>query len=330
MPIQFIRQHCLNCALTQYDPQKKKCDETRPRCSRCAERDQDCSYEPVRPRQRKKRESLISQALDSASSTQRRPTLGSEYDDDGDENAEIANIRSGQYRYRDEEAIEDGPQSLGGHLDASWPSASDHLLHSPLDLPYDFSQPQKQQDDVDEEIIRTDNVPQLAVTRAHRHYPDLAMISPAPLGSPHLEFVLPAFSEFSDCANRRSLVDHFANVLSHLIVLRETESGNPFQQLVLPLCYSSTTVQNAIYALSSAHLEHRSPGRNDGKSVYFHNQAIQGLARLIEMGAKADREELLAAIMLLVYFEVVCLAAGSEPLVFPLICPALARAARPL
>lgn len=205
----------------------------------------------------------------------------------------------------------DEMENLTSPLDPQWgpPSAATDVttLVSPFDMPFDLSLHDHHDEadvEVDEEIVRTSPIPQQAVTRAHR-YPDLAMISPAPAGSPHLEFVMPAFSEFSDCANRRALVDHFANVLSHLIVLRETESGNPFQQLVLPLCYSSTTVQNAIYALSSAHLEHRGSHRGEERSLYFHNQAIQGLARLIEMGAKADREELLAAIMLLVYYEVV-------------------------
>jgi hypothetical protein len=56
--------------------------------------------------------------------------------------------------------------------------------------------------------------------------------------------------------------------------------------------------------LASAHLEYRGV-ENDEKSVYFHNKAIQGLARLIQKGAGANRNELLAAIMLLVYYEVV-------------------------
>lgn len=212
---------------------------------------------------------------------------------------------------------EPGFNSLQSPLDSTWevPAIDDSLM-SPLDLSFNPTSnaghrggddiDDVEDDDAEEEIVRADPVHQMAVTRI-RHQPDLAMISPAPLPSPHIEFVSPAFSEFSDCANRRSLVDHFANVLSHLIVLRESESGNPFQHLVLPLCYSSTTVQNAIYALSSAHLEHRSSRKSEEKSLYFHNQAIQGLARLIEMGPAADREELLAAIMLLVYFEVVSL-----------------------
>ncbi|KAI1110953.1 fungal-specific transcription factor domain-containing protein [Nemania sp. NC0429] len=132
--------------------------------------------------------------------------------------------------------------------------------------------------------------------------PELAMIAPCPVPSPSLEFCLPAFSEFSSRPNRRALVDHFCNVLSHLIVFRE-ESGNPFQQLVLPLSHNSSPVMNAIYALASAHLEYRGV-QGPEKSVYFHNQAIQGLARVIENQGKFNKNELLAAIMLLVYYEV--------------------------
>jgi len=133
--------------------------------------------------------------------------------------------------------------------------------------------------------------------------PDLAMIAPCPIGSPLLEFCAPAFSEFSDRPNRRALVDHFCNVLSHLLVFRE-ESGNPFQQLVLPLTRESSPVMNAIYALASAHMEYRGVEHKE-KSLVFHNRAIQGLARLIEQNGKAKKNEILAAIMLLVYYEVV-------------------------
>lgn len=145
--------------------------------------------------------------------------------------------------------------------------------------------------------------PSRAVVRRTSRGPDLAMIAPCPLGSPTLDFCIPAFSEFSDRTNRRALVDHFCNVLSHLIVFRE-ECGNPFQQLVLPLTQNSSPVMNAIYALASAHLEYRGV-KNGEKSLYFHNQAIQGLATLIENDGKVNRNELLAAIMLLVYYEVV-------------------------
>lgn len=141
------------------------------------------------------------------------------------------------------------------------------------------------------------------VSRPTSYYPDLAMIAPCPVTSPLFEFHSPAFSEFTDRPNRRALVDHFCNILSHLIVFRE-ESGNPFQQLVLPLTRQSSPVLNAIFALASAHLEYRGV-QNDEHSLFFHNQAIQGLGRLIEQSAKSNRNEILATIMLLIYYEVV-------------------------
>lgn len=148
-------------------------------------------------------------------------------------------------------------------------------------------------------------------------------------GSPAVDASLlhAAFGEFSDRRGRRGLVDHFCNVLSHLIVFRE-ETGNPFQQLVLPLAARSEPVLNAVYALSCAHLEYRGCTAADDdaaapeRSLLFHNRAIQGLARLIDQGHELrhhqqhvdaggaatsgfSRNELLAAIMLLVYYEVV-------------------------
>jgi hypothetical protein len=98
-------------------------------------------------------------------------------------------------------------------------------------------------------------------------------------------------------------VDHFCNVLSHLIVFKE-DTGNPFRQLVLPLSHACSPVMNAIFALSSAHLEYKGI-ENEEKSLDFHNKALQGLAQLIEQNDPANREEVLGAIMLLVYYEVV-------------------------
>ena len=152
------------------------------------------------------------------------------------------------------------------------------------------------------ELVRRDSS-NSALTQARSLPPDLAMIAPSPVVSPILEFRMPAYSEFSNQSNRRALVDHFCNVLSHLIVFRE-ESGNPFQQLVLPLAHQSSPVLNAVYALASAHMEYRGldPGE---KSLVFHNRAIQDLARLIRNEDGVNKNELLAAIMLLVYYEVV-------------------------
>ncbi|KAF9874567.1 hypothetical protein CkaCkLH20_08130 [Colletotrichum karsti] len=294
---------------------KKKCDETRPQCARCAERGQECAYEPVRPRQRKKRDSIAGLGSDTASQTSASAIIRrysapdvtlrrwkEEALDDEDEGVEEAIV----------EEPEDITDSLGPAFDIkrmfgvhNHTNKEDAPLISPIDaVSFNLSL-----EDADEEIVRRGSVvqdsgpapPHLAVTLAQR---DLSMIAPVSVASPRLEFLLPMFSEFSDRPNRRALVDHFANVMSHLIVLRETEAGNPFQQLVLPLCHSSSTVKNAIYALASAHLENRGCGHTEEKAVYFHNQAIQGLARLIELGGEANKNELLATIMLLVYYEV--------------------------
>jgi len=156
-----------------------------------------------------------------------------------------------------------------------------------------------------EEIVRSEPIPtptSTTVVRSRSQYPDLAMIAPSPVASPLLEFCAPVFEEFTDRTNRRGLVDHFCNVLSHLIVFKE-DNGNPFRQLVLPLSHASSPVMNAIFALSSAHLEYRGI-ENGEKSLDFHNKALQGLASLIEQNDMSKREEVLGAIMLLVYYEV--------------------------
>lgn len=116
--------------------------------------------------------------------------------------------------------------------------------------------------------------------------------------------------EFTEKRNRRVLIDHFCNVLSHLIVFKE-DTGNPFRQLVLPLSHASSPVMNAIFALSSAHLEYRGI-ENEEKSLDFHNRALQGLAQLIDQNDPTHKEEILGAIMLLVYYEVVSLPLTRE------------------
>lgn len=109
------------------------------------------------------------------------------------------------------------------------------------------------------------------------------------------------------------MVDHFCNVLSHLIVFKE-DTGNPFRQLVLPLSHGCSPVMNAIFALSSAHLEYGGI-ETEEKSLTFHNRALQGLAQLIEKNDQSHREEVLGAIMLLVYYEVVRLFCQFLPIV---------------
>ncbi|KAI1337307.1 fungal-specific transcription factor domain-containing protein [Xylariaceae sp. FL0016] len=287
VPKRRSRAGCIYCK-----EKKKKCDENRPQCSRCAERGLDCAYEAVKPRQRKKKDPNA-----------KFTSYDSPPHDDDDVIVE-------EFQWPDE--VITGAfygsnllSPVNSQVDTAsllnvFTTESDYVL-SPTS-PGTFDHGTGSDANRNRDLVRRASAPGITYP-ARSLQPDLAMIAPCPVGSPTLEFCIPAFSEFSDRPNRRALVDHFCNTLSHLIVFRE-ESGNPFQQLVLPLSHKSTPVMNAIYALASAHLEYRGV-KNSEKSIHFHNQAIQGLARLIENGGKVhNKNELLAAIMLLVYYEV--------------------------
>ena len=143
-------------------------------------------------------------------------------------------------------------------------------------------------------------------------YPDptSAFLSPQSAGSPY-DFTpsvhaqspgLPPYSEYTSRESRRGLLDHFCNVLSHLIVFKE-DSGNPFRQLVLPMARKSPPLLNAIYAISSAHLEHRGL-QVEERALDLHSKALQGLAGLIAHKDDGNRDEVLAVIILLLYYEV--------------------------
>ncbi|CZT40834.1 uncharacterized protein RSE6_00498 [Rhynchosporium secalis] len=271
-PKRRSRAGCIHCK-----EKKKKCNENRPRCDRCEERGLECEYEAVKPRKRR-RTSLAGSALSHDNDCNERwpgrfanGDIYSEREVDRDAISKWENVSAYQYQGSDGSVESDAP--CGEHV---------------------------------EEIVRKDPVPNIpasaAVVRSKSQYPDLAMIAPSPVASPLLEFCAPVFEEFTDRTNRRVLVDHFCNVLSHLIVFKE-DNGNPFRQLVLPLSHASPPVMNAIFALSSAHLEYRGI-QNEEKSLDFHSRALQGLASLIEKNDISNREEVLGAIMLLVYYEV--------------------------
>ncbi|KAG6040597.1 hypothetical protein E4U41_007791 [Claviceps citrina] len=243
--------------------QKKKCDESRPSCTRCREYGQDCHYGPVRPRQRRKVELV---------------------------------------RYRGS-SLEKTHEMLDSCLGMPPSYADATAQHSDLTLSrfdtinscVDWDTPQSSFANVDDcqylGDIPTD--------------PFLTIVGPAGTVSPVLELRVPSFEDFSRDVDERFLMDYFCNTLSHLIVLRE-EQGNPFQQLVLPLAYNSQAVKGAILALASAHLAAKRGHRleNDEKSIQFHNEAIRNLAKLIEKGHSVNKNELLATIMLTVYYEV--------------------------
>ncbi|KAI1258530.1 hypothetical protein F5Y18DRAFT_344986 [Xylariaceae sp. FL1019] len=265
IPKRRSRAGCAYCK-----EKKKKCDEKRPHCARCVERGVACTYEAVQPRQRRKRNSQSSFSPES-------PLDRISLKDD--------------YQFASGSAIVS--------LDDDYPSHNDPFSPDEGSISHDENKDDDRQHSEPGRHESNSVVPQAPL---RSRPPELAMIAPRPTVCPTLEFSIPAFSEFSCRPNRRALVDHFCNVLSHLIVFRE-ESGNPFQQFVLPLSHHSSPVMYAIYALSSAHLEYRGV-QNTERSSYFHNQAIQELARAIEHQGKVNRNEVLAAIMLLVYYEV--------------------------
>lgn len=311
--------------------QKKKCDEQRPKCTRCAEHDVECAYEAVKPRQRRRRES-VSTFAGFRSAARRLSEVsqlshGSGYlvREDGVVFHSMARrLSEASHSSHDTDYVQEdgaGSHALSCYLDETVisPSVSTFDGFSVAGFsPIEFldSHQGKAADEPDapvQDIPSTVGTASTAVIpRSTRSlHPDLAMIAPYPVGSPLLDFHLPPFSEFSDQPNRRALVDHFCNILSHLIVFRE-ETGNPFQQLILPLTRGSSPVTNAIFALACAHLEYRGV-ENPEKSLYFHNRAIRGVAQLIEQNDKVNRNEILAAIMLLVYYECVslcCIAMG--------------------
>ncbi|KAL6864564.1 fungal-specific transcription factor domain-containing protein [Trichoderma novae-zelandiae] len=299
---------------------KKKCDEVRPICSRCQDHGQSCTYEPIKPRQRRRQESFDDSALGDISTailenhalsraSQRRLPL--EHwetplwcSDTGLDNSRVLDgsmhqpASPGEYN-----------QDLLNEIFTAW-AANTIEQDAGLDaVSFDLNAPNSPMkeggEDGNDDCNDADqliSVDEIAGSNTVSQPPSLAMIAPATISSPTIEVRIPAFAEFSEQTNRRALIAHFTNVLSHLIVLREDE-GNPFQRLVLPMSQKSPVVSNAIFALASAHLEHRGV-HNSERSVYFHSQAIHELAALIAKGCDANRNELLAAIILLVYYEV--------------------------
>ncbi|KAI0008977.1 hypothetical protein F4779DRAFT_641173 [Xylariaceae sp. FL0662B] len=269
---------------------KKKCDERRPQCARCTEKSLQCTYETVKPRQRKKRDPPSGLALHCQHEDEQILNVDQWREDIIEQTAD-----AGWFNLI--ETQDDDDPSL-----TRFSNTNDNVL-SPVSVSsVVYDRGVASDGGQTRDMVPWSDSSISVASQAQSLQPDLAMIAPCPVGSPMLEFRFPAFSEFSDRTNRRALIDHFCNVLSHLIVFRE-ESGNAFQQLVLPLSYQSLPVMNAIYALSSAHLEYRGV-ENTEKSLYFHNQAIQGLSRLIERDVKIHKVEILASIMLLVYYEV--------------------------
>ncbi|KAG8528876.1 uncharacterized protein KY384_006565 [Bacidia gigantensis] len=323
---------------------KKKCNEERPSCDRCLERGLRCEYEPVKPRKRRRtvsnpehmgmrppttnpgqhygfhdrlqalrQDSSSGSSILSASPTPPLPAIA--------ENWEVHSADS---------VFSDSASSCGSDLpDMNSPlppftsfdsmprtqPTLDEIKSLPMDPLDGFAR-----DPFDEDSHhhhREIYMHQPALSRSSS-YPDptSAFLSPQSTGSPydftstmHTPTVpsqspsLPAFAEYTRRESRRGLLDHFCNVLSHLIVFKE-DSGNPFRQLVLPMARQSPPLLNAIYAISSAHLEHRGL-QVEERALDLHSEALKGLAGLIAHKDEGNRDEVLAVIILLLYYEIV-------------------------
>ena len=120
--------------------------------------------------------------------------------------------------------------------------------------------------------------------------------------SPEFELNIPLFAEISQPYNRRTLLNHFTSELSTLMTF-SGEDGNPFRELVLPMCERSKPLLFAVLALSSAHLEFKGV-ENKEASINLHTQALHLLSEAL---ARQERgHALVTAIIMLIYYETVC------------------------
>lgn len=318
---------------------KKKCNEERPQCDRCLERGLRCEYEPVKPRKRRRtvsnpehmgirppttnpgphygfhdrlqalrQDSSSASSIISGSPTPPLPAIAENWEVHSADSVFSDSASScGSDHFGDLQSPLP-PFTALEHYSRSQPGLDEVKLHhmDPLDT--------FQKDHYEgEEILTSRDMyapPQPALTRSST-YPDptSAFLSPNSVGSPY-DFTpslqsqspsMPAYSDFTSQESRRGLLDHFCNVLSHLIVFKE-DTGNPFRQLVLPMARKSPPLLNAIYAISSAHLEHRGL-QVEERALDLHSKALQGLAGLIAHKDEGNRDEVLAVIILLVYYE---------------------------
>ncbi|KAL9096002.1 MAG: hypothetical protein Q9163_006465, partial [Psora crenata] len=312
---------------------KKKCNEERPACDRCLERGLCCEYEPVKPRKRRRtvsnpehmamrppttnpgqhfgfhdrlqalrQDSSSGSSILSGSPTPPLPAIA--------ENWEIHSADS---------VFSDSASSCGSEhfTDMNSPlppftsfesmARTQPTLEEIRQMPMDPLDGFKYEDDVNTSKEMFAQAP-TALSRSSS-YPDptSAFLSPQSAGSPfdfppplHTPSLptqspnLPPYAEYTGRESRRGLLDHFCNVLSHLIVFKE-DSGNPFRQLVLPMARKSPPLLNAIYAISSAHLEHRGL-QVEERALDLHSKALQGLAGLIAHKDEGNRDEVLAIV----------------------------------
>ena len=253
------------------------------------ERGLRCEYEPVKPRKRRRTMSAVE-------SGQPRSYVTS---DPGPGNGYPSGLLSTpRHSSSSASPVVDGWDSALSSAGSSTSSCGDGLDNNALPPlgPYDGHIP----------ICSPEEIFSQVMSGPKTSYADLPSLTPAPSGSPHQPSPFraspAAFLDFTTSPSRQTLLAHFSGTLCHLLVFRE-EPSNPFVDLILPMAQHSQVVLYAILALASAHMEHRGI-ENEEKSLDLHSKAIQGLTQLIAERDKTNRDEVLAVIMLLVYYEV--------------------------
>ncbi|KAI9849361.1 MAG: hypothetical protein M1838_000196 [Thelocarpon superellum] len=334
-PKRRSRAGCIHCK-----EKKKKCNEERPQCDRCMERGLKCQYEPVKPRKRRRTTTAIEQEQQRAHSVTSDPgpqtgfqssvhaplaggvrnvltdfrhtssstsTLEDVWDDEGTSVYDSPASSVADFSL-DGDGLPplhelDEPMGVSTPLQVSTP-----ILHSTI-TSTDFRHTHPSAGlalAADYQRARFSRSPSAAdfapqPTAPTQMYPDMSVMTPTMSTTP-AGYHSPAYMEFSQRKNRRVLINHFVSVLSHLIVFKE-DPGNPFRDFILPMATRSPPVMNAIFAISAAHMEHRGI-ENEERSLDFHSRTLQGLAHLIA-NHETTRDEALAVIMLLLYYEVV-------------------------
>ncbi|KAE9567272.1 hypothetical protein CGMCC3_g16583 [Colletotrichum fructicola] len=279
VPKRRTRTGCASCK-----DARKKCCERRPQCTRCEERGLDCVYLPVN-RRRSRADGITSQPRQKAPVLSREPKTGAEYawgqlpEEPCVESSEVALSTS----------------SVSSCDTPDWGSSS---------CQFDLSEEQmdsrlfEQFGSMDEPGSCSDFTQELITTSATSQ-PGLTSM---------LELPYPSFFNLSDDTQDRKLIHHFCTVLSHLIVFTE-EPDNSFQELILPLASENSPVLHAMCAFSKGHLEYM--GVQDSKhSSNFRVLAAEGVFSLVQQNCRY--EEVLAATMLLVYYESLTLTGSSN------------------
>ncbi|TID25867.1 hypothetical protein E6O75_ATG03730 [Venturia nashicola] len=263
-PTKRSRGGCIPCK-----EKKKKCSEGQPQCNRCLERNLKCEYKGDTLRTRRRNQSPNPLQTTSLHLEDVALCSPSSFSD----NAFAEGQDSFLYSPTTTRASSIAETSLGSLVE------DEHGV---------------------EEIVRPLNTAARFYSSTQQNS-SLARIAPMPLTSPLLDFRSPLFMEIVEQRNRRSLMSHFTDMLSPLIVFTVEETVNPFQQLILPMSAHSPPLLNAILALSCAHLEYKGIF-NEEKSLDIHTRALQELGEAVKNNEATD--ETLAAIVMLIYYEV--------------------------